>query len=112
MRKFCPVWFSLGITLWQVEQGFPVCRLNTGIASAFSGATIANNPETAMLTMTVPNNIRGHMANSISPSEGVTGHMIGCTEVASVVWTEVPSSSVEPHVYVPTLYEAVRADSY
>ncbi|TKB62543.1 MAG: hypothetical protein E8D49_02235, partial [Nitrospira sp.] len=41
MRKFCPVGFSLGITLWQVEQGSPVCWLNTGIASVFSGATIA-----------------------------------------------------------------------
>ncbi len=111
MRKFCPVGFSLGITLWQVEQGSPVCWLNTGIASAFSGATIAGKLETAMLTRTVPNNTRGHMADEIFPSEGVTGHMIGCTAVASVVWTEVPSSSVEPHVFVPTLFEIARAHS-
>ena len=51
-----------------------------------------------MLTKAVPNNTRGHMTNPISPFEGVTGQMIGCPDVASVVWTEVPSSSVEPTV--------------
>jgi hypothetical protein len=79
-RKFCPIWLSLGTTLWQVEQGFPVCRLNAGIASAFSGVMIANHPETAMLSMTVPHDTCGHMADPCSPSVGVTGRMIGCHE--------------------------------
>jgi hypothetical protein len=93
VRKFCPTWLSLGTTLWQVEQGFPVCRLNAGIASAFSGAMIANHPETATLSMTVLHDTCGHMADPWSPSVGVTGRMIGCHESVCTYTLPCASSS-------------------